>query len=126
MDMKAMQKAADSIWKAQQAIKAQQAKVEKLKAAQAETERLLLDAMLKAGVEAVSTANTTIAVKRTQFAELFDDRSFFTYVASNDAWDLVRKQANIGACRVRWEDGLTIPGVRPGERVDLSITTRSK
>jgi hypothetical protein len=36
----------------------------------------------------------------------------------------VRKQVNVGAARLRWEDNLVIPGVAKGTRVDLSVTTR--
>ena len=121
-----LQSAAKALWKAQQAVRKAEAKLRPLKAAAATLEQELLDAMLKAKLESVAVKEATISLKRTTFAALFDDRAFFAYVGKEKAWDLVRKQANVGACRVRWEDGINIPGVRPGERTDLSITARNK
>lgn len=119
-------KAADALWKAQQAVKRAEAKLKPLKDAAATLEDELLAAMLDAKLESVATKNATISLKRTTFAEMFDDKAFFAYVGKNKAWDLVRKQPVIAACRARWDDKLEIPGVRPGHRTDLSITARSK
>ena len=121
-----LQSAAKALWKAQQAVRKAEAKLRPLKDAAAALEKELLDAMLKAKLESVAVKEATISLKRTTFAELYDDRAFFAYVGKEKAWDLVRKQANVGACRVRWEDDINIPGVRPGERTDLSVTTRNK
>jgi len=123
---KALQAAADSLWKAQQAVKRAEQKLKPLKDAANELEAQLLEKMLAAKLESVATRLATISVKRTQFAELFDDVEFFAYVGRKKAWDLVRKQPVVAACRARWEDGVDVPGVRPGTRVDLSITARKK
>ena len=80
--------------------------------------------MREAKLESVATKNATISLKRTTFAELYDDKAFFEYVGKKKAWDLVAKRPVVAACRARWEDKLVIPGVRPGERTDLSVTTR--
>jgi hypothetical protein len=82
--------------------------------------------MVEGKLESVATKNVTISVKRTEFAELHDDVAFFDYVGKKKAWDLVRKQPVISACKARWEDGVEIPGVRSAKRVDLSITARKK
>ena len=106
--------------------KAMEAKLEPIKEMRDALEDRLLALMLAAGQEAVSTKTATIAIKRNTFAELFDDRAFFEFVGKNKAWDLVRKQPVVSACKERWDDDVTIPGVRPGTKTDLSITTRSK
>jgi type II secretory pathway component GspD/PulD (secretin) len=121
-----LQAAAKALWKAQQAVKKAEAKLRPLKEAAAFIEQELLDAMLASKLESVATKEATISLKRTTFAELYDDKAFFEYVKRKAAWDLVRKQPAIAACRARWEDNLDIPGVRPGTRTDLSITARSK
>jgi hypothetical protein len=121
-----LQAAAKALWKAQQAVRKAEQKLKPLKDAAAMLEEELLGAMLAAKLESVATKEATISVKRNTFAELYDDRKFFEYVGKNKAWDLVAKRPVISACRARWEDNLVIPGVRPGERVDLSITARSK
>ena len=119
-----LQAAAAALWKAQQVVKKAEAKLKPLKDAAAALEDELRDAMLAAKLESVATKNATISLKRTTFAELYDDVAFFEYVKKKGAWDLIRKQPVIAACRVRWEDNLVIPGVRPGHKTDLSVTTR--
>jgi hypothetical protein len=117
-------KAADALWKARAVVARAQAKLKPLADAAAALEQELLDAMLEAKLEQVATKHATFAVKRSTFAELFDDKAFFAYVGKTKAWDLVRKQPVIAACRARWDDQIIVPGVRPGTRTDLSVTVR--
>ena len=117
---------ADALWKATQKLKLALAKLEPLKAEIAALETELLRSMLVSKTESLGTKNTTVAIKRTTFGDLKDDRAFFAYVAREGAWDLVRKQVNTGAAKERWEAGIEIPGVERATRVDLSITTRKK
>ena len=119
-----LQSAAAALWKAQQAVKKAEAKLKPLKDAANVLEEELLEAMIAAKLESVATKSATISVKRTTYAELFNDKSFFAYVGKTGAWDLVRKQPVIAACKARWEDSIEIPGVRPATRTDLSITAR--
>ena len=125
-----MTDAADELFKAEQLYQRRkreyEAKLAPLKARVEELERPLLELMLAAGQEALSTKRTTVAVRRTTFAELYDDKKFFEYVGKTKAWELVRKQPVISACRDRWEDEIEIPGVRPGTKVELSINPRKR
>lgn len=115
---------AQNLWKAQQKLKAAKLKLapqeETIKALEAE----LQHAMVANKIESLASKNATCSLKRTEFAELTDDKKFFAYVAKEKAWDLVRKQVNVGAARARWDDNIAIPGVEKGVRVDLSVTTR--
>jgi hypothetical protein len=121
---------ADSLHKAEAAYnkqrRAMEAKLEPLKQARNDAEELLLVSMLEAELESVSTKTATISIRRNTFAELFDDQAFFEFVGKNRAWDLVRKQPVVSACKERWDDEVQIPGVRPGTKMELSITTRTK
>jgi ribosomal protein S12 len=123
-DIKTLQSAADQLWKAQMKVRAAEAKLRPLKEAAAALEDALQGQMIEAKLEALSTKHVTLALKRTIFAQLTDDKAFFAYVGKHKAWDLVRKQPVIAACRARWDDDLTIPGVESATRVDLSITAR--
>lgn len=115
---------AQSVWKAQQKVKAAALKMQPLKDAAAALEAELQHAMIAAKMESVASKNATISLKRTEFAEVTDFKAVQKFVVKNDAWDLLRKQVNVGAARLRWEDDITIPGVEKGVRVDLSVTTR--
>jgi hypothetical protein len=115
---------AQRLWKAQQKLKAAQLKLKPQEDAIKALETELQGAMITSKLESVASKNATVSLKRTEFAELTDDRKFFSYVGAHNAWDLVRKQVNVGAARQRWEDDIEIPGVKKGTRVDLSVTTR--
>jgi uncharacterized protein YPO0396 len=115
---------AQNVWKAQQKLKAAKLKLKPQEEIVAALEAELQHAMVANKLESVASKNATCSLKRTEFAELTDDRAFFKYVQKEGAWDLVRKQVNVGAARARWDDGLAIPGVEKGVRVDLSVTTR--
>lgn len=123
MSMK-IEELAIELGKAQAKLDRAEKKLKPLKDEVAELEKTLLHEMLQRKLEQVATRAKTFAVKRSDIAELTDDKAFFAYVAKKKAWDLVRKQANLGACRVRWEDGIEIPGVKQASRVSLSSTTR--
>jgi predicted nucleic acid-binding Zn-ribbon protein len=103
-----------------------EAKLEPLKKLRNDLEEQLLVSMLEVEMESVSTKLATISIKRNTFAEMYDDAAFFEFVGKNKAWDLVRKQPVVSACRERWDDDVKIPGVRPGTKMELSITTRTK
>jgi hypothetical protein len=115
---------AGNLWKAQQKLKAAKAKLAPLETVVDGLEKELLHAMVAGKLESVASKEATVSLKRTEFIELLDDKAFFAYVARKKAWDLVRKQVNVGAARLRWEDGIDIPGTQRGVRVDLSVTTR--
>jgi hypothetical protein len=115
---------AQNLWKAQQKLKAAKDKLKPQEETVAALEAELQHAMVAGKLESVASKNATCSLKRTEFAELADSKKFFKYVVKNDAWDLVRQQVNVGACRPRWDDGLKIDGVEKGVRVSLSVTTR--
>jgi hypothetical protein len=115
---------AGNLHKAQQKLKAASLKLKPLEDTVDALEAELLSAMIAAKMESIACKAATISLKRTVFAELTDDRAFFEHVGKTKSWDLVQKRPAVGACRLRWDDNLTIPGVRPGTRVDLSVTTR--
>ena len=119
-----LSKLADELFKLRARIKTAEAKVKPLKDQAGELEAELQHKMLQAKLQQVATKKVTIAITKSDIAELLDDQAFFAYVAKKKAWDLVRKQVNVGAARLRWEDDLEIPGVRHASRIGLSITAR--
>src|SRR5262245_32219195 len=122
--------AANALYKAEQAYQRKKREFEEklavLREARDKIEAAMLEDMLTMKQEAISTKLATIAVRRTTFAELYDDKAFFDYVGKHKAWELVRKQPVVSACKERWENAELIPGVRPGTKTELSITARRK
>lgn len=116
----------DLLWKCTQRLKAAEAKLAPLKESIDALETAVQHRLVTERAEAFSTKAATAALKRTEFAELTDDRAFFAYVGKQKAWDLVRKQPVVSACRERWQDGVAIPGVQAAVRIGLSLTARKK
>lgn len=116
--------AATSLAKVRAQIAKHELKIAPLKKAADELEDLLRTAMIEGNVDTISTKDTTFSLQRTQIALLDDANAFFEYVRKHRAYDLLRRQPVIEACRVRWEDGLKIPGVHADTRVSLRATAR--
>jgi len=104
-------------------IKQTEAKLEPLREDLKALEAKLLNALVDSGMQAVRTkGGATYAVTRRTITELYDADAFFGWVAKRKAWDLIPRRCNVEGARLRWEDGVIIPGVRPGEVSRLSIT----
>lgn len=101
-------------------------KLAPLKKEEKELEDQLRVGMLEQAVDSLSTKSITFSLQHTQIAVLTDDIKFFEYVAKHKAWDLLRRQPAIEACRQRWEDALEIPGVKAENRVTLRSTARKR
>jgi phage shock protein A len=123
-NMTDLKQAADQLGKLIKQRKATQAKLADLKAQEDALEEQILDALHAAKLEAFSTPKLTIAIKRTTFAELHDPDAFFAYVAKHKAFELLHRRCTVEAAREYWAAEKVIPGVRPGQREDLSVTAR--
>lgn len=55
-------------------------------------------------------------------AELYDPNEFFRYVAKTKSFDLLHRRVTMEAIRERWNDGVKVPGVRPGKVPTLSVS----
>ncbi len=115
---------AQNLWKAQQMLKNAMLKLKPLEETIDSLERELQHALVTANIESIASKNATVSLRRTEFAEIEDDRAFFAFATKKANWDLIRKQCNVGAAKARWEDGIKVPGVKKAVRVALTVTTR--
>lgn len=120
-----IQKAALALVRARAQIAKAEQKLKPLKEVADALEDELRVAMIESKLESFSIKEATFSLKHSVIAELFDDEAFFKYVKKSDAWDLVRKQPVIAACRARWDEGIEVPGVKAGKVVSLSIRAKS-
>lgn len=68
----------------------------------------------------LASANIT----RRVVADVEDWDAFFSWVAKNDAWDMVQKRVNDTAYRARLDENVEVPGAVPLTVVGLSLTKR--
>ena len=115
---------ANELAKLRAKIAAHEVKIAPLKKQADDLEDQLRVGLIESGTESIATKAYTFSLKRSQIAVLDDADAFFKYVAKNKAFDLLRRQPVIEACRARWDDKLTIPGVHADTRVSLSATAR--
>ena len=124
MSTEKLEKAASALLKARAQIAKAEAKIKPLKDVADALEDEIRIALIDAKLESFGTKDATFSLRHTTFAELYDDAAFFEYVRRQRAFDLVRKQPVIAACKARWDEKIDVPGVRPAQRVDLSITKK--
>ena len=55
-----------------------------------------------------------------------DWEEVYRYIKNNDAFDLLQRRLTEGAVKLRWEDGIKIPGITAYEVYDLTISGESK
>ena len=121
-----LERAATALAKVRAQIAKADARIKPMREAADALELEIKLALIDSKLESFGTKSDTYALKRNTIASLTDDKAFFAYVGKNKAWDLVRKQPVIAACKARWDEGIEVPGVTPEKVVSLSITARKK
>lgn len=124
VDSTKIESAAAALEKVQLQLAKAELKIAPLREMASELADQLRVAMVEAGIEGISTKVKTFSLRRTQIAVLDDDIAFFEYVAKKKAFDLLRRQPVIAACRARWDEQVQIPGVHAETVVSLGITAR--
>jgi hypothetical protein len=101
-----------------------QREVDKLDADEKKLKALIIEALQKNNAQAVGghLATATLVIKDKPVAR--DWNQVYAYIQENDAWDLLQKRFTETAVRLRWEDGIAIPGVEKFPVADISISTR--
>jgi hypothetical protein len=80
----------------------------------AEEEALIADAlaaMAAAGLTTVKLANISAEIKEKQKPYISDFTALEGYIVEHGALDLLQKRLTENAVKLRWEDGIAIPGV---------------
>ena len=114
-------------------LAAQYQKAARLKAAAAKREadrsaalaqigEQLREELVKNKLESIRIGRTNYTVSNRQIAELYDADELFAYVKKTNSFDLLHRRVSMEAARERWNQGVTIPGVRPGTVPTLSVT----
>lgn len=92
----------------------------KEKALQEEIIRVLNNANMKAGAGQLCV----VTVQKKEKPICGDWSKLYAYIIAEDAFDLLQKRLTETAVKLRWEEGVQIPGVEPFPIFNLSISNR--
>jgi len=67
--------------------------------------------MLKEGIDSISLAEVTATIQEKEKPFIVDYGLLEEYIVENKAIDLLQKRLTESAVKLRWSDGITIPGV---------------
>lgn len=100
------------------------------KAGKLETERKflenhLLDTLPKSDLDGLVGKTATVKIRRVLVPKATDWSKVWSYISRTKSYDLMQKRLSSEACRLRWDDKKTIPGVTQFQHVGLSVTKRS-
>ncbi len=96
----------------------------KLKEEQDDLENYIFDTFDKSGLEGCKGKLATAAITRSQVPRLTDGVAFAQHIRDTMDLDLLSLRPKYEACRERWENGETIPGVEAYQKIGLSVTKR--
>ena len=93
------------------------------KAAEKESGDALLKEFEESKIEGARGEKAQLSIQRREFAEITDFAALCKYVKRHDAFDLLRRQVNIGALRERIDAGIEVPGTQVGFIKVLNLTS---
>lgn len=86
----------------------------------------ILNMFKKTELDGAKGKLATASIGKNDVANLKDDRKFFAYLKKTGDFDLIQRRLSNEACRLRWADGKTIPGVEAFTVVKINLTKRKK
>lgn len=105
-------------------IKREQAKVDLLQSQLDEMEAEILRLLLDAKLDKASGKLATSWISETLVPTAEDWNEIERFVHKHKAYDLFERRLSSKAWRLRYEDGLLIPGTKPYTRVRLNLRTK--
>lgn len=97
-------------------IRAERLKADKiaaeLKAQETMAQQLLIEQMRRQNITAAGGKVMRVGLEGPDYApQVKDWTELYSYIKQNDAFDLLERRPGKLACRARWEEGISIPGV---------------
>lgn len=82
------------------------------KEAETMAEQLLINQMLKQEITAAGGSTLRVGLEGPDYVPHVKDwDKFYKFIKETESWDLLERRPGKAACRLRWEDGKTVPGV---------------
>lgn len=81
----------------------------------------LIHAMQSNGASAIGGTHIVVNLKSKEKPVVSDWAKFYSYIAEHDAFDLLQRRVGEKAMQLRWEDGVSVPGVDSFTHYNLTI-----
>lgn len=95
---------------------------ELLKEKERELKDWLLENLSKQELTRLAGKVGQVSLKKSAVGTFEDLTAFQKYVKKHDAFDLYQRRLNLEACRLRWDKGEEIAGVKRDVIVDLTVS----
>ena len=112
----------DRLYKTREKRLALTAQAETLKTQEQELKKWLLDNLDKQDLTRLAGKLGQVSLKKSAVGTIEDLPAFQKYAKKHDALDLYQKRLNLEACRLRWDAGEDIAGVKREVIVDLTVS----
>lgn len=111
----------DQLYKMRESRLVEEKRIDELKKKESDLRDHILKNFAKTDIEGAKGKVASASVSRKTVAQVEDWTKVFSYIAKNDAWDLLQKRMNDSAFRERIEANETIPGAQAFVVVGLSV-----
>lgn len=105
-------------------IKREQAKVDLLQTQLDEMEEQILHSLLDARLDKAAGKLATSWISESLVPTAEDWNAIEGYVHEHEAYDLFERRLSSRAWRLRYEDGVLVPGTTPYKRIKLHLRTK--
>lgn len=125
MDTKELSELVDNYYRAKEARLKADKEVERLAKVEKNFETTIIEALQSADMKAAGGSLCTLTLQSKIKPVAEDWPQLYDYIKKNDAFDLLHKRLTEGAIKLRWEDGIAVPGVSSFTTYSLTISNRS-
>lgn len=99
-----------------------QARVEELKADEADLERHIFNTFGKQELRGAKGSVASASIKEDNVPTIEDWDVFFEHVKKTKSWDMLQRRLSTTAVRERWKSNKEVPGVGVFHKMSLSLT----
>ena len=119
-----MGKLIDKLAKVRERVRTLRSKLEALEDSYRELEDQVLHALTDAKLEKASGALATASISKTVVPTAKDWQEVEEFILKNKALDLLQRRLSDKAWRLRYEEGILVPGTEPYTVIKLNLRTK--
>lgn len=118
--------AIDALYQARATRLAKDKEVKELKATEAAAKLTVLKLLEETGLKKASGNLATAGITTEDIPYIKDWEEVYSYIKSNDRFDLLQKRIGVVAWRDLYRDGILVPGTEAAVDTDLSLTKSTR
>ena len=118
--------AIDNLYQARAARLAMTKEIKELQALESAAKTVVLKLLEETGLKKASGKLATAGITSEDVPYIKDWDEVYSYIKSNDRFDLLQKRIGVVAWRDLWKDGVLVPGTEAAVDTDLSLTKSTR